>query len=188
MATNVKRRVNQALGLAKQLTELRKDHGKLVEQLANARLHNGELSTELEGHQQKAEEAGQPYNFLVDQLGAKEREVAQTRVKLEGISAEMAAVRSERDAALAREAALQADLNTIIRQRSEVKALKAELAGAMAQSGGGIAGTRSGLQLLSRPTSDAVRAPAGFSAAAPPRGSEFDTPAPEGFSMRRVNR
>eukprot|EP01052_Picozoa_sp_SAG31_P000414 SAG31_NODE_12_length_38498_cov_21.161671_30_plen_455_part_00 len=124
LATSTKRRVSQALGLAKQLTDVRQEHKLVLEQLQQMREDKDALAAETD---RLVATQAQPQSFLLKQLEGKDRELVQLREKLQSMTEAINRVRAQRDAAVTRETLLAQDVDVLIKQRSEVKALKAEL-------------------------------------------------------------
>ena len=135
MASSAKRRVQQALGLANQVTSLQTEQKTLVEQLANAQQERKKLTEELEQARAAASSSTQPFGLLAAQLEQKDAAIAELKLRCEVAESDVAAARAEAAAANSREQELQADLERLLRQRTEVATLRAELE-AIAGEGG----------------------------------------------------
>jgi progesterone-induced-blocking factor 1 len=154
MASSAKRRVQQALGLANQVTSLQTEQKGLVEQLANAQQERKKQAEELEQARAAASSSSQPFSLLASQLEQKDDTIAELRLRCEVAESDVAAARADAAAANGRERELQADLERLLRQRSEVAMLRAELE-SLAGGEGGLAGA------VTAATGDAAAGPSG---------------------------
>jgi progesterone-induced-blocking factor 1 len=197
MATSAKRRIQQALGLANQVTSLQTEQKTLVEQLAAAQQERKKLVQELEQARAAASSSSQPFSLLASQLEQKDTAIAELKLRCEVAESDVAAARADAAAANSREQELQADLERLLRQRSEVATLRAELealAGAEAGEGGLAAAiaamTGSNLSKPQAGPSGTLRYAGDGGDADPnegaPGGTGVDLPEPQGYYFQKL--
>lgn len=197
MATSAKRRIQQALGLANQVTSLQTEQKTLVEQLAAAQQERKKLVQELEQARAAASSSSQPFSLLASQLEQKDTAIAELKLRCEVAESDVAAARADAAAANSREQELQADLERLLRQRSEVATLRAELealAGAEAGEGGLAAAiaamTGSNLSKPQAGPSGTLRYAGDGGDAGPnegaPGGTGVDLPEPQGYYFQKL--
>ena len=80
MASSARRRVQQALGLANQVTSLQSEQRSLVSQLANAQQERKKLYDDLEKAKAVASSSTQPFGLLASQLEQKDATISELRL------------------------------------------------------------------------------------------------------------
>eukprot|EP01049_Picozoa_sp_SAG25_P006838 SAG25_NODE_534_length_7139_cov_17.597443_4_plen_388_part_00 len=168
MATSAQRRVKQALGLAQQVTALQTEQKELVAKLAAAQSRNRKMEEAQAGTGMGVGDE-QPFGMLASRLDQKDEQIVELRARVETAEAEATVARQQLAAATAREREVTADIERLLRNRSEVASLREDMERAMQ---GTSEGARSFSMARPTPSMQFVR-----------RDVPAETPEPTGLEM-----
>eukprot|EP00232_Nephroselmis_pyriformis_P006666 CAMPEP_0182875708 /NCGR_PEP_ID=MMETSP0034_2-20130328/13700_1 /TAXON_ID=156128 /ORGANISM="Nephroselmis pyriformis, Strain CCMP717" /LENGTH=721 /DNA_ID=CAMNT_0025008457 /DNA_START=32 /DNA_END=2193 /DNA_ORIENTATION=- len=119
--TSIKRRVQQALSLAKRNVELEKEKKVAEEELSRLRADTSRLQAEVARHAQRSHHAQQPYGYLVEALQRAESESADRGAKCEELESQLRRATADRDR-------VEEDLKGVLKDRGALHAMRTMLA------------------------------------------------------------
>ncbi|XP_071481297.1 progesterone-induced-blocking factor 1-like [Diadema antillarum] len=134
--STAKRRLQHSVHLARRVLELERQNTSLKKEIGQGETKIQQLCEELSSATNLLEQSQQPYNYLIDSIKTRDRQISSQRDHIAAATEDLRRLKEEREKLIREKNQMAADLERLLSQREQMAVIKQMVLGLSHQSGG----------------------------------------------------